>query len=387
MLPNLQYKPTNWVNGMKIRKDHFVNSENAFYDMVRDAVAMRLTNFNYGLLNPAPGDKKALELTVLRSQTDNFKISVSLCRAITAGGNRIEILPQVDEEVVCEDRIDFSVGNNKGKSSSNIYYAVITVDPFNRLPFGDATEETPARNPFTKPRYELRIIAEEDIDTGSLGAFHFPVARFISKAKEMVMDENYIPPCAVIQGHPALIQLYKNVGESLNKIQEHSTEIVQKVVAKSQNSPLAQNIRKLSESNAGYISYIFFKLRMVLTQYPPIFLLETVVQLANEIKLGLDFMPDKQREEVLNYFKNWNQVTPATFSEMLNEVIDLDYNHNNIYESFIPVINFLSMLSELFEKLSQLELLGMVKDKNLFIREMDVTDGKPAKKKGFNLLD
>ena len=388
MLPNIKYKLTNWVDGMKIQKEHFVNSENAMMDAVRDTTALNLTNFNFGLVYPAAGDKKSLEITILRSQSDNFKISVSLCRAITSGGSRIEIMPQYDEEIVCEDKIESLATTGKGKNTYTSYLAVITVDYFNRIPTGDpSSEEKPPRNPYSKPRYELHLVAEEDVDTADFSAFHFPVAKFKFKAKELTLDDSYIPPCAVIRGHPAMVQLYKNIGDSLNKVQEYSTEIVRKVIAKSQTIALAQNIKKLSESNARHISSVFFKLRMILTQCPPIFLAETVVQLANEIKLTLDFMPEKEKEEVLNYFKEWNQLSPAAFGELLGEVIDLDYDHNNIYASFVPVVNLLTRLTELFEKLNQLDLIGKRQQKDIFVRELDVNDGKPAKKKGFNLLD
>ena len=62
MLPKIQYRLTNWVDGMKIRKEHFVNSENALVDAVRDTAALSLNNFNFGLLSPAVGDKNLLKL-------------------------------------------------------------------------------------------------------------------------------------------------------------------------------------------------------------------------------------------------------------------------------------------------------------------------------------
>ena len=73
---------------------------------------------------------------------------------------------------------------------------------------------------------------------------------------------------------------------------------------------------------------------MILTQHPPVYLAETVVQLANEIKLTLDFMPEKKKEEMLSYFKEQSQFSSAAFYELLETAIDLDYNHNNIYDSF-----------------------------------------------------
>lgn len=388
MLPNIQYRLTNWVDGMKIRKDHFVNSENALMDAVRDTAALSLNNFNFGLLPLSAGDKKSLDITILRSQSENFKISVSLCRAITAGGSRIEIMPRYDEEIVCEDKIDSLIIAGKGKNTATSYFAVIAVDYFNRTPFGSPQpDETPLRNPYTKPSYELHLAAEENIDPDGFDSFHFPVAKFKFKAKELVLDENYIPPCRAIQGHPAMVQLYKNVGGDLNKLQAYATGIVQKVIGKSQNSALAQSVKKLSENIARHISSIFFRLRMILTQHPPVYLAETVVQLANEIKLTLDFMPEKEKEEMLNYFKEQSQFSSAAFYELLEAAIDLDYRHNDIYDSFVPLINLLEKLTDVFERLSQLDLIGSRKSKDFIVRELDVNDNKPAKKKGFNLLD
>lgn len=387
MLPNIQYRLTNWVDGMKIRKEHFVNSENALIDAVRDAAAISLNNFNFGLLSPALGDKKSLEVNILRSQSDNFKISISLCRAVTAGGGRIEILPQYDQEIVCEDRID-SLAIAKGKSVTTSYFAVITVDYFNRIPFGDPhSDETPPRNPYTKPRYELHLVAEDDTAPDDFSCFHFPIAKFKFKAKELALDETYIPPCSVIQAHPAMVKLYKSIGGDLNKLQEYTTSIVVKVIGKSQTSTLAQSIRKLSENIARQISTVFFSLRMIFTQYPPIYLAETVVQLANEIKLTLDFMPEKEKEEMLNYFKDQSQFSSAAFYELLEGAIDLNYDHNNIYDSFLPLRDLLDKLTDVFEKLSQLDLIGVRKSKDMIIRDIDINDNKPVKKKGFNLLD
>ena len=213
MLPTIKYRLTNWVDGMKIHRQHFVNSENALTDAVRDAAAVSLTNYNFGLLYPAEGDKRSLEINILRSQSDNFKISVPLCRAITAGGCRIEITPNVDEEVVCQDRIDTLAVSKKDKNAVSYFLAVLTVDPFNKIPTGDPSpEETPPRNPYAKPSYELYLVAEEDIDVNSFGAFHFAVARFKFKSRELTQDDTFIPPCAVIQGHAGMIQLYNTIG-------------------------------------------------------------------------------------------------------------------------------------------------------------------------------
>ena len=100
MLPKLQYHLTNWIDGMKISRHHFSNSESAVLDLLRDVSAIVVSANSYGLLSPEPGEKNAIECEVLSSQSKKFKISVKLCRAITIGGCRIEIIPGVDPELV-----------------------------------------------------------------------------------------------------------------------------------------------------------------------------------------------------------------------------------------------------------------------------------------------
>ncbi len=46
----LKYPNVNWVNGMKIRKEHFIQQENAFDDKLKDVTACFLNGYNYGLL-------------------------------------------------------------------------------------------------------------------------------------------------------------------------------------------------------------------------------------------------------------------------------------------------------------------------------------------------
>lgn len=390
MVNNIKYRLTNWVDGMKIHKQHFIDSENALLDAIRDTNAALLTNFNFGLLPPVPGEKKSLEISILKPQSDNFILSLSLCRAITAGGSRIEIMPQFGQEIICEEKPGTTVSNTGRNSKQvNSFYAVVTADVFNRQPSGEPSpDEAPPRHPFANPRYELHIVPEENVSAIDFGSHHFPVARFKTKGAELMQDDTYIPPCTAIQSHPAMIKLYNNIGNNLNRVQEFSTIIVQKVIGKSQNTPLAQNIKAICEKNVYYVSSIFFAFRMVLPYTSPVFIAETVAQLASVLKVVLDFMPEKEKEEMLQYFKEWNETSPSAFQAMVAAAIEMEYDHYAIYESFLPAVNFLTRYAELLEKLSELELIGKRKEKDIFVRELSVPDGgKPGKKKGFSLLD
>ena len=88
----LKYSNVNWINGMKIKKDHFIQQENAFEDRIKDVAACFLNSYNYGLL-PIWGSKDTSFKVVLKISNQKFlNISVSQFRALTQGGARIEIL-------------------------------------------------------------------------------------------------------------------------------------------------------------------------------------------------------------------------------------------------------------------------------------------------------
>ena len=56
MIEKIKYHPNNWVDGMKVSKDHFKEEALAFIDLIRDSMNIRLNDFNFGLFpNEEPG--------------------------------------------------------------------------------------------------------------------------------------------------------------------------------------------------------------------------------------------------------------------------------------------------------------------------------------------
>lgn len=373
---------------MKINRQHFIDSENALLDLLRDAQASAVSAFNYGLLQPLPGEKSALDCNTSSAQSRAFKITVSYCRAVTAGGCRIEIIPGLHPELSAESDAGADEYGG-GRNGAAAYYAVVSVDPFSRQPFGPAVaDEYPPRNASSVSAYKLSLVPEEQIHTGSLGAFHLPVARFTVKNGELARDPEYIPPCAVIGAHSGAKQLYNMVAERLNQIQESSTEIVRKVVegGQQQATPLAQNVKTICEQTIWHIAREFFIFRTMYRQQSPVYMSNTVVQLASIINVSLNLIPVKEKEELLQYFSYWNEVSPGKFEELLSGVMNADYEHENIYGFFQPLLSFLKLWSELLEKLKDLKLIGQRNEKFDFGgRTMETQKEKPKGK--FSIFD
>jgi len=373
---------------MKINRQHFSNSESAVLDLVRDLSAIAVAASGYGLLSPEPGEKNAIECEVLSSQSKKFKISVELCRAITAGGCRIEIIPGIQPELVSDNEIFLASNNDDRRKNVSSYLAVISVDPFSRLPFGEpAVDEYPPRNPSSISTYRLNLITEESLNASNLGAFHFPIARFNVKNEELVRDNNYIPPCAFVSAHPGTRQIYNSIGEYFTRIQDYSTEIIQKTYAEGQNTGLGQNIRKVAESNLRHIASEFFIFRTMFHTQSPVYLANAIVQLANNIKVSLNILSEREKEEILQHFREMNDISPTKFEEIMGATIDADYDHNDIYGSFQPMLYFLNMWCDLLEKLKDLKMINRRNEKIDVGPQSTIETQKDKGPKKFSIFD
>lgn len=385
MLPKLKYYLTNWIDGMKINRQHFIDSENALIDQMRDMGAHTLTSATYGLLQPIHGEKTSLDCTVLSTQATTLKINVSYCRAITSGGCRIEIIPGIHPELISDNDIFTTV--NSENSDNTSYYAVISVDPFNRQPFGAASQdEYPPRNQFSISSYKLNMVPQASINSASIGPYHIPVAKFTLRGGELVKDINYIPPCAVIAAHPGSKEIYNTVAEHLNSLLENGNQIVHKVVEGDQNSALAQNLKNICEQSVHYITSEFFMFRTMYRQQSPVYIANCVIRLAGIINGSVNLLKTKEKEELLQYFSHWNEISPGKFEDMLTSVINANYDHENLHSFFQPLLIFLKMWSSLLDKLKDLKLIGQKNEKFDFGgRTMESSKDKGKGK--FNILE
>jgi hypothetical protein len=207
------------------------------------------------------------------------------------------------------------------------------------------------------------------------------------KNEELIWDNTYIPPCTTVQCFPMLRQFYNSFATDLNIVQTATYSIIQKVINKNQNLPLAFNVKYVCEKIVYTVSSLFFNFRFILFQLPPIQLINNVVLVANQFKMALDFLPEKEKEDLQLYFKEWTEISPGRFDEMLAAVIEVDYDHENISDSMKPIIDFLKVSADLFQRLDELELIGRRKENNAFVREISGNQNNGPKKKGFSLLD
>jgi hypothetical protein len=109
-----------------------------------------------------------------------------------------------------------------------------------------------------------------------------------------------------------------------------------------------------------------------------------VSEFASFLKMAIDFLPEKEKEDLLLYFKEWSEISPGKFEEYLNEIIEIEYAHYDIHKAFKTAEEFCNVITDLFRKLSELDLIGKRKaDKNMVVREINTKQ----QRKGFKMID
>ena len=379
MLSPLKNKPVNWVDGMKISSDHFVNTDNFIHDIVRDSNSLQLNNHNFGLLPPVINESVALDIQITERASNQVQIKINHCSAVTAEGHRIDISRTGPELLFTH-----YFGQDNSTENSETYYVLLTVNPFERVASGNPDpEEIPLRYPEVDKQYNITIIPASQI---SVRSPHFlEVGKFIKNGNNLQTDISFIPPCTSVLSHPELVKYYENFSSQLNNLQLLSFRILDKITSKESVSTIGKNVKILCEKMLEYIARIYFSYRNIIYQQPPVYMVSCFSEMAHIFFSTVKSIPGAEREELLKYFYEWKDVTPGNFEELLARLIEVVYNHHDISASMITVDEFLRVIVALWNKLSSLEYIGQRKE-NIVVAEQQVIQTVQAKR-SWTLLD
>lgn len=375
----------NWIDGMKINKDHFIAFENAMVSKINTAEQKDVTVNDFGLL-PSYSDKEsAIHVSVSVDGQSTLEVVLNKCLAITLGGYQINITPETgvllsQSGYILKSQYDI----NKDEKE---WYVVLTVNPFNRIPVGDSDpEEDPVRHPNVLPEYKLDIVPDSEVSKQELGLYHITIAKVILEKGVPVVDENYVPPCRSIQSHPDLKFIYGQISMFLNQMEAYSLRIIQKVHQKKQTNELATMVMNLSEKVLYYLNTNISDFRLNDKYEPPIKMITKLVCLARLIKSNLDIYVGTGKEELINYLADWCDINQGAFEKILVDMVELEYVHTDINLSLSKVTGFTKLMLSLFKKLHELDYIGKKSDSNIFVKEEVVENAEIKKRRSF-LLD
>ncbi len=336
----------NWVDGMKITKDHFVATESHFIHQLNFSAQFQLTDYNFGL---HPRKTHPLKL-----EANPERVEIIECHALTPNGFPIHISNQQFEQLrkPMDELLGEYILDKENKDAELDWYVVIKVNPYIRIPFGSPSpEEQPIRYPQVVPDYQLDIVLADQIQVNRDTSF-IPLAKFKSSLAGRTRINEYIPPCACLESSQELMEHFRDFQKLNQDLLRELREVIKnsKSQQKSENkNEIAEELFILSSSIHTYYAHFRDQHRLMSPSSPPIFFVLFYVSLARLIQDELDLFV---RGENLNaYFTKFFSSEFSAFEQSLS-VKDLIYNHIDIVENLKEIRHFLEASKSLFGRLS-----------------------------------
>ena len=306
-----QYFQVNWVNGMKITSDHFIELENHVISRLQNLSTGLVNDLSYGLVPSQELETNSPRFSI--SLTDNKIKALRSFTMITPEGGIIHIPANVDFTFV------------RPTEESTQYYLVITGDPYSRKRVGQINElESPLRNPNVIPDYIFQLLSTQASSLHALGRSIVPVGKYSGSSLDE--DISYIPPCTSVQSHPVLVKLGEDVKNRLSELRRKVEELRKK--SNVTNKEMLYELVRFFNLNLTAILWY-------MNHQPPVFLIEKVHQVARLFHFAIITNNLQVREE---------------YSRLLNEFVDFQYNHIEIGQSVEIVRRFVTNLQNFLPK-------------------------------------
>ncbi|GGF26607.1 hypothetical protein [Hymenobacter cavernae] len=364
MLPEIKHYPVNWVDGMKISRRHFTELEQFTTEHLRDATALGLSAHRYGLLPTDPHGLSSFELLLSVDQQQGVLARLTHCRAITAGGARIEILNSAEPLTYRTSLAQLLSEFNLTATEQLRFSVIVSVNPYVRVPMGQpAPEEIPPRHPYTTPEYKLSVVPTQQVNSAAVGSFHLVVGELLYAEGALRPVAQFIPPSLALVSHPALLKWLHQFEHQLQEIETDAFKIIHKIKLRpDKKSTLSEQVHFLAERTTFALAQHLTSLHLTAAELPPINLLDILLRLAKQVKTTLDCLTEPEREELLKYCEQWSETLPATVLGALRGAVTMTYDHHRVHEHLQQHYELWQLLANIFRQLSQLEYIGKNKE-------------------------
>lgn len=373
MAENIKHFPVNWIDGMKINKNHFITLQDNIEDLVRDARNLGVNELNYGLMSTHL--TRPFQYSISIDAHNELSVNIKMMKAVTPGGGRIEITDftgEFNEKIELKD-FDFKENN---------YYLLLNVDPFQRIPTGEQNmEEIPPRFPNAMSRYFLTSVIESEVNQNNIGALQFPLAKFKTSANSYEILTDYIPPTLTVNSHPSLITLFENYESFFKQLEFNAVQISQKIRFRNSTEDenlIANMVFEACEKILNYVAQNITRNKWTSFSMKPMEVLENVVSLARIIKNSFDSFSGDGKEMLFNYFSEWTEISSGDYERLFSETINAKYKAFDMEPTVAHANNFIAKIDYLFNLLNQLDYIGKKRDTGIFVNENIVRNERPS---------
>lgn len=375
MNKNEVFRRINWEDGMDIDAEDLIMTENFLLSNIYRMKQTSMPALGYGLLPDRALDsqQQGTDIEVHHTVTDKVEICVNRCLGVTRGGYIVDYKSGVDDNMELKIVIPADTIRRESTGKSNRWNILLTVLPYERILSGTPDNTAlPPRYPYVESSCTLSL---SPIERTKITSDVLILGRIRMEGERFLLDYTYIPPCTALTAHSELIRYYRYFGQMFNAIERSSKDIVAKVINRSDSSPIALNTCSLCKSILQYTALRFFEYRNMGMFWHPSKLLECYSTFAHVCLNTLNFLEKNEKEDLMQYFYEWSDINPAVFESLLNEAIDIEYEHTDLQPALFVIEKCLKAWSDLWQILASLDYIGRHKD-NIVIGERTHADNR-----------
>lgn len=355
--------PINWTDGVKLTKDHFINNYFSFITIVSDYNKVQLNNLNYGCTQIASEKSIDIDIKIEGGQVVAY---LKKCEAIAKNGHMICFDQHLYGTKLPQTSID---ANDLDRNSFEYYYVIVSINPYNLIPVGIPDPQmVPLHHPHVLPEIKLHIINKKEVNDNFLEGYFLIVKKIAFQSGTFIEDDKYIAPVVRTKNNEILNQFISRVNNELYLLNDFSIKIHKKNGHSSANNRLVANTFSLCSKIIDYYAEHSFYFKNIASEESPVYVFDKIIVLANHLLSSLTLMDDKEKEMLLQYYYEWVDVKPSELLSVLFEAKSAVYDHNDISQTLGKLNQFLGVLKRLWQKLSELEYIGVRKD-NIVISE------------------
>ena len=360
----------NWIDGMKINKNHFIDQDNAFSDALQESASMQLSPLRYGILPSSAAGEDTFNVKIAYDNQNGLRVSVLSCEAITSGGARISLPAYAtaqtgDSGGPLSKIFSFSPDENEGT-----WWLFLFVHPYEKQPSGSPDlSENPPRFPFIQPTHSILLVSGNDYRQYSAHPYAIAVGKVTVNGSVVKIEDEYIPPCFSMSAHSDLISLHAELDKYVADLELYCSQIIQKIFIKKQQNEISELVQFLCDRVILYLAQVITSIRWTRLYDPPALILADISTLARVMKNAIDMRIGSGKEELMNYLTEWCDLKQGQLESMLANLANISFDNNDVNKNIEKVVVFVRVTLRLFETLSKLEFIGKKKESGLFIEE------------------
>jgi hypothetical protein len=372
MRDRLKYLPVNWIDGMKINKNHFIAQDDAWRDALNDVSSINASHLKFGVVPASSEGEENFNVKISLDNQNVLRVTVLACQAITPGGIRINLPATNNAENISADTdgnpsTSFSFSDAKSEAQ---WWVVLIIHPFQKKPAGSPDlSENPPRYPYLLPTYSVEVVSESQYNQFAYHPYALTVGKVVANGNDVRVDSDYIPPCFSTDAYDDLKALHAELDNFLATLEIRCSQIVQKIYKKNQQNEISELVQFLCDRLMIFLSTTITQMRWITLYQSPAYLFAQIVSLARLMKNTIDLRIGSGKEEMLNYLSEWSELKQGELENMLTTLANIKYDNNDINKNIQKITTFVKVTATLFETLSKLEFIGKKKDSGIFVKE------------------